>query len=216
MDDLKGHIAKLREDFVKGNLSEKDVQKHPFAQFKLWLDEAVEAKVPEVQAMNLATVSHDGKPSARIVYLREFDDNQFWFYTNYNSKKAGEIEKNPYAALTFFWPELERQIRIEGRFEKASPFQSDAYFNARPYESKIGAWASQQSKVLKSRAELEEKIAERQKQYGPETIKRPSFWGGYVLTANYYEFWQGRKNRLHDRISYTLENENWIIARLSP
>lgn len=216
MDELKNHITKLREDFTKGTLSEADVTTDPFLQFSLWLQQAVDAKIPEVQAMNLATVSERGKPSSRIVYLREFNTNSFSFYTNYNSKKALELEKNPWASLTFFWPELERQIRIEGSVVKATANQSDNYFDARPYESKIGAWASEQSKTLFSRTELELKIEELKNKFSPETIKRPDFWGGFILHANYYEFWQGRKSRLHDRISYISKNNSWVISRLAP
>jgi len=216
MDDLEKHIANLREDFTKDSLSESDVHKTPFNQFKLWLQQAVDARVNEAQAMNLATVSEELKPSARTVYLREFEADCFWFYTNYNSKKAQELRHNPNAALTFFWPEMERQIRIEGRVEKASAAQSDAYYNARPYESKIGALASRQSQQLPSRKELEQKITELKVEFSPETITRPDFWGGLVLKANYYEFWQGRKNRLHDRICYELVNGDWRILRIAP
>lgn len=216
MDDLRNHIIKLREDFTKGTLNETDVAAEPFIQFSIWLQQAVESKIPEVQAMNLATVSENGRPSSRIVYLREFENNHFSFYTNYNSRKGKEIQKNPNAALTFFWPELERQIRIEGKVEKASSEQSDAYFNNRPYDSKIGAWASEQSNTLSSRKELERRLDDLKARFSPETIKRPEFWGGFILKANYYEFWQGRKNRLHDRICYELKNEKWSIERLSP
>lgn len=216
MDGLEKHIQILREDFMKGTLSESDVDQDPALQFKLWLQQAVDAKVMEVQAMNLATVSQDGKPSARIVYLREFENSRFWFYTNYNSRKSQELAQNGSAALTFFWPELERQVRIEGIIEKADAAKSDAYYNTRPYESKIGAWASAQSHRLASRAELEAKAEELKQRYSPGTIERPPFWGGYVLSAGYYEFWQGRKNRLHDRISYTVENNGWNSSRLSP
>jgi len=216
MDDLKNHITSLREDFIKATLSEADVSTDPFNQFTLWLKQAVDSQVPEVQAMHLSTVSQNGKPSARIVYLREFGNNSYSFYTNYNSKKAQDLEKNPNASLTFFWPEMERQIRIEGRIEKASALQSDAYYNSRPYDSKVGAWASDQSHELFSRGELELKIEEIKKRYSPETIKRPDFWGGLILKADYYEFWQGRKSRLHDRICYGLKNNEWKIYRLSP
>lgn len=216
MEDLKNHITKLREDFIKGILSEADVSTDPLNQFNVWLQQAVDSNISEVQAMNLSTVSENGRPSSRIVYLREFDETGFSFYTNYNSKKATELQQNPHASLTFFWPELERQIRIEGKVEKAGTAQSDAYYNARPYDSKIGAWASNQSHSIFSRGDLELKIEELKKQYSPETIKRPGFWGGFVLKAEYYEFWQGRKSRLHDRIIYTLENNNWKISRLAP
>lgn len=216
MDDLSSHINRLREDFSHGSLDERDANADPFAQFRFWLQQAVEARIPEVQAMTLGTVSAEGKPSSRIVYLREFDKNRFWFYTNYNSRKAVELEKNPNACLTFFWKEIERQIRIEGTVRKATPEESDSYYNARPYESKIGAWASNQSHQLSSRKELEQKVEELKKNFSPENIKRPDFWGGLVLEADHYEFWQGRLSRLHDRISYTLKNGQWQIARLSP
>lgn len=216
MEDLKNHITKLREDFTKGTLSEADVSTDPLNQFNIWLQQAVNSQVPEVHAMNLSTVSEKGRPSSRIVYLREFDETGFSFYTNYTSKKGTELQKNPYASLAFFWPELERQIRIEGKVEKASAAQSDAYYNARPYDSKIGAWASDQSHSIFSRGDLEINIEGLKKQYDPETIKRPDFWGGYILKAEYYEFWQGRKSRLHDRIIYSLENNTWKISRLAP
>lgn len=216
MDDLKDHINKLREDFTKGTLNETDVNKDPSIQFELWLQQAVESKINEVQAVHLSTVSLDGKPSSRIVYFREFQNNNYSFYTNYNSKKAQQLFKNPNAAFTFFWPDLERQVRMEGVVVKASAAQSDFYFNQRPYESKIGAWASEQSHLLSSREELEKKVEELKKQYTPETIKRPEFWGGLILKVNYYEFWQGRKSRLHDRICYELKAGSWKITRLAP
>lgn len=216
MDGLEKHIQVLREDFMKGTLSESDIEREPALQFKNWLQQAVDANVNEAQAMNLATVSLEGKPSARIVYLREFEKDHFWFYTNYESRKGEQLDHNPHAAITFFWPELERQVRIEGIITKATKEQSDAYYNSRPYESKIGAWASHQSHRLASRKELEEKVEELKNSFHPDTIKRPGFWGGFVLTANYYEFWQGRKSRLHDRISYTFENNSWRTSRLAP
>ncbi|MBA3683237.1 MAG: pyridoxamine 5'-phosphate oxidase [Bacteroidetes bacterium] len=216
MDDLHKHISKLREDFTNGTLNESDVNEDPFAQFEKWLQQAVDSKIHEVQAMHLSSVSLENKPSSRIVYLREFEKNTFSFYTNYNSKKAQELLKNPNAAITFFWPDLERQIRIEGTIEKTSVAQSDNYFNQRPYESKIGAWASEQSYLLSSRKELEQKVEQLKKQYKPETITRPEFWGGLILKANYYEFWQGRKSRLHDRICYEQENNIWKIKRIAP
>ena len=216
MDDLKKHIQVLREDFMKGTLSESEIDRQPALQFRHWLKQAVDGQLIEVQAMNLATVSPEGKPSARMVYLREFEHDQYWFYTNYGSKKGQQLDENPHAALTFFWPELERQIRIEGTIEKADAAKSDAYYNARPYESKIGAWASHQSHVLRSRDELDQKVSELKAAYGPENIARPSFWGGFVLKANYYEFWQGRKSRLHDRICYTLDNMDLHISRIAP
>lgn len=216
MDELRTQIIKLREDFTKGTLSENDVNQNPALQFEKWLSQAVESKIPEVQAMTLATVSPDGKPASRIVYLREFEHNQYWFYGNYNSKKAKHMEHNPNISLSFFWPELERQIRIEGAVIKCHPSSSDNYYNNRPYESKIGSWASNQSGEISSREELINKVEELKKQFTPENIKRPDFWGGWILQATYYEFWQGRKSRLHDRIIYSLENNVWKIKRLAP
>jgi pyridoxamine 5'-phosphate oxidase len=216
MDDLREHIHKLREDFSKGTLDEKDVSQAPSEQFDLWMRQAVEAQVREVQAMNLCTVSAEGRPSSRIVYLREFTEDSYCFYCNYNSRKATELENNPQAAITFFWPQLERQIRIEGKVTKAPASQSDNYFDQRPFESRVGAWASAQSSVIATREELEKNVEELKKKFTPETIRRPLFWGGLILTADYYEFWQGRKSRLHDRIAFNRTNSGWNISRLAP
>lgn len=202
---------------MKGELFENDIHKTPHLQFEQWMKEAIEAKVNEVQAFNIATVDEEGKPSARIVYLREFGDNVFYFYTNYNSRKANNIASNPHVCFTFFWPELERQIRIEGIISrKAEDKKSNDYFNARPHDSKIGAWSSPQSQVIKGREELYEKINNTKIKFDGQEIPRPDFWGGYVVKANYYEFWQGRKNRLHDRIVYKQNEDNWLIERLAP
>lgn len=216
MSEVNMHISQLREDFLKGTLSEQDVNIFPDLQFEKWMKEAIEAHTLEVQACTLSTVTKDNKPSSRIIYLREFANNEFYFYTNFNSRKGQDIESNNNVCLTFFWPELERQIRIEGIVIKASEEKSDAYFNARPRESKIGAWSSPQSKKLINRSVLEEILQTTAEILKDKEIKRPDFWGGYVIKANYYEFWQGRKNRLHDRICYTLENQNWKIERLAP
>ncbi|MBK6985195.1 MAG: pyridoxamine 5'-phosphate oxidase [Bacteroidetes bacterium] len=217
MSHVNQHISQLREDFMKGELSETNLNKTPDLQFEQWMQDAIDAKVNEVAACNLATVDKNNKPSARIIYLREFSNNKFYFYTNYDSRKAAEIANNPNVCLTFFWPELERQVRIEGVIsKKAEAEKSDAYFNARPQDSKIGAWSSPQSKVLKDREELNTFIENNKTKYKDQEIPRPDFWGGYIIKANYYEFWQGRKNRLHDRIAFTLENGNWKIERLAP
>jgi pyridoxamine 5'-phosphate oxidase len=217
MDNVRKHIAQLREDFIKGELNEKDIAPNPFQQFEKWMKEAVEANVLETQAMQLATVNRQGFPSSRTVYLREYNNHQFIFYTNFESRKGNELAENNRAACLFFWPELERQIRIEGSIKKASDKVSDAYFNARPRESQISAWASPQSQLLKSRGELEERIAMLEKQFEGKPIPRPDFWGGYVLTAHYYEFWQGRKSRRHDRLVYEQDAQyNWQIQRLAP
>lgn len=217
MSKVNQHISMLREDFNKGELLEANLCSTPDLQFEQWMKEAIDAEVNEVQACNLATVDEHHKPSARIVYLREFFDNEFYFYTNYNSKKANDIAKNPNVCLTFFWPELERQIRIEGVISgMASADKSDAYFNARPLDSKIGAWSSPQSSVLKGREELNEFVLDNKEKYQNSEIPRPAFWGGYIIKANYYEFWQGRKNRLHDRIAFNFTNNHWQIDRLAP
>jgi pyridoxamine 5'-phosphate oxidase len=217
MSQVNQHISQLREDFMKGELSETNLCKTPDLQFEKWMKEAIDASVNEVHACNLATVNSNNKPSARIIYLREFSDNEFYFYTNYDSRKAIDISKNPNVCLTFFWPELERQIRIEGIIiKKAETEKSDSYFNARPLDSKIGAWSSPQSHVLKNREELNSFIENNKEKFKNKEIPRPDFWGGYIIKASYYEFWQGRKNRLHDRIAFSLENNNWKIERLAP
>jgi pyridoxamine 5'-phosphate oxidase len=216
MEPLSEHIRHLREDFTKGQLHERDLQPNPFLQFKTWMSQALASEISEVQAMTLSTVRADTRPESRIVYLREFDEQGYCFYTNYNSSKGKNLAQNPNVSLNFFWKELERQVRIEGSVEKVSAEQSDSYFNARPYDSKIGAWASAQSSKLNSREELEEKISNLKKQFTVDTIKRPEFWGGYRVVATRYEFWQGRQSRLHDRFAYELQLGNWKIDRLSP
>ena len=215
MLNINDHISKLREDFMKGTLSEGDVFSDPFEQFEKWLKHAAEAEIPELQAMMLST-SAENRPSSRIVYLRKLHNSKFWFYGNYNSRKGKDLEKNPNACLTFFWPDLQRQIRIEGIVKKATIDNSDNYFNDRPFESKLGAWASDQSSPLSSRKELEDKLATLRKEFEGKEIQRPEFWGGWVLSAHYYEFWQGRQSRLHDRISYKMLNNSWAISRLAP
>jgi pyridoxamine 5'-phosphate oxidase len=216
MSEVSQHISQLREDFTKGILIETDVNTLPDLQFELWMQQAIAADVKEVQACNVCTVNAQCKPSARMVYLREFFKNEFYFYTNYNSRKAADITSNDNVCLTFFWPELERQIRIEGKIVLAPEEKSDDYFNNRPRESQIGAWSSPQSKKIFNRQVLDELVLTTTTILENKAIIRPDFWGGYVIHANYYEFWQGRKNRLHDRICYTLENANWKIERLAP
>lgn len=216
MSSLREEIKKLREDFVKGKLSEKDIKKDPFVQFEKWLGEAVKAKVAEVQAATLSTVSKDGKPSSRIVYLREFEEGKFWIYGNYNSRKAKQMAANPHVSLNFFWPDLQRQIRIEGKVTKCSAAYSDNYFYNRPYESKLGAWASDQSSEIKNRSELEAAVEKFRMKFKDKEIPRPAFWGGWILTAGYYEFWQGRKSRLHDRIAFKKVKGKWKLIRLAP
>jgi len=215
MSQASNHINQLRDNFSKGSLHEKDVKIDPSLQFEVWINHAVEAEIDELQAMTLSTIM-DNKPSSRIVYLRKFHNHKFWFYGNYNSKKGKSMEANPNICINFFWPDLQRQIRIEGTVKKASADNSDNYFDSRPEDSKIGAWASAQSEELNSRKELESNVKALQKKFKGKEIPRPDNWGGWVLKANFYEFWQGRDNRLHDRITYQLKGKKWEIIRLAP
>src|SRR6218665_269776 len=216
MDNLKEYINSLRHDFSMQTLNEDDVNKNPVQQFEKWFKEAVDAKVNEPNAMALSTVSADHKPSTRIVLMRNFDNNGFVLYTNYTSRKGEEILQNNNAALLFFWPELERQVRIEGVLSKQSAEESDLYFNSRPRESKLGAWTSAQSKVIASRKVLDDAYAALSGKYPGDDVPRPPYWGGYVLQPSAIEFWQGRPSRLHDRMLYTKEGNDWRIERLAP
>ena len=210
-------IAEIRKDYLKSSLSEDDVAIEPFAQFSKWWEEAINAHIEEVNAMTLATSTTDGIPSARIVLLKGFDENGFVFFTNYKSRKGREIEENPNVALLFFWKELERQVRISGRVEKVSAEESDAYFQSRPEGSRLGAWASPQSKAINNRQVIEEQLAAYQQTYHLQPIPRPPHWGGYRVVPDTIEFWQGRSSRLHDRIQYKLDSVGiWEISRLAP
>lgn len=215
MEDLKSYINTLRHDFTRQTLDKKDVNANPILQFEKWFKEAVEAKVNEPNAMSVSTVSADGRPSSRIILLRNFDEKGFIFYTNYNSRKGEDISKNPHAALLFFWPELERQVRIEGTLSKQTAEESDRYFDSRPRESKLGAWTSEQSKTIENRSILDRAYVENANKF-PGEVPRPPFWGGYVLNPTSLEFWQGRASRLHDRILYKQKRNEWMIERLSP
>ena len=210
-------IAALRENYTKGSLDVQDVANTPIEQFQMWFDEAIASQLLEPNALLLSTVSSDGKPSARIVLLKGLD-NGFKFYTNYLSRKGTELIENPNACITFFWAELERQVRIEGIIEKVSAEESDEYFESRPKGSQIGAWVSNQSLVISNREILEEREKHLIEKFGDKSIPRPPHWGGYRLVPTYIEFWQGRPSRLHDRVSYTQVEENgtWKIERLSP
>ena len=208
-------IADIRSDYALKRLDETDVDADPFKQFHAWLAEALGAQVPEPTAMTLATVDEEGNPSARIMLLKALDERGFVFYTNYESRKGHELAARPRAALTFFWMELQRQVRIEGRVEKVSAAESDEYFAIRPLGSRIGAWASTQSAVIASRPWLEARVKAAEAQYG-ESPPRPPHWGGFRVIPDWLEFWQGRQSRLHDRIAYTREASGWVVSRLSP
>jgi pyridoxamine 5'-phosphate oxidase len=208
-------IEQLRHKYVKEGLSEKNIPENPFKLFSGWFNEAQELGLLSANAMMLATASPDGKPSARIVLLKSFDENGFVFYTNYKSRKAGELEKNPYAALLLFWEELRHQVRIEGKVVKISKEESEKYFQTRPYESRLSAWASAQSSVIPDRETLEKKLQEYKKNFAG-SVPLPDFWGGYCLEPDSIEFWQGRENRLHDRLKYTRAGKGWKMERLAP
>ena len=211
------NIAAIRRDYQMQSLLEKDVDSNPFNQFNAWWDDVLKSELDEVNAMTLATASSTGIPSARIVLLKSVSEQGFVFFTNYNSNKGKELEENPNACLVFFWKELERQIRITGKVKKVSAAESDEYFLSRPEGSRIGAWASPQSQVIASREIIEENTAKYEAEFAAGNIIRPPHWGGYIVMPEAFEFWQGRPNRLHDRIQYSLQKEgNWKIERLAP
>jgi len=214
---MHNNIADIRRDYSHKSLSENNVDANAIKQFEKWWHEAVNSKIDEVNAMTLATASLDALPSARIVLLKEVNEKGFVFFTNYESYKAQQLAENPKACLVFFWKELERQVRITGLIEKISGKQSDEYFRSRPESSRIGAWASPQSRVIEDRDWLDEKFNELVNKMEGTAIPRPPHWGGYIVKPVVIEFWQGRPSRLHDRIQYTLEeNGGWKIERLAP
>jgi len=216
MENTSNTISQIREEFIKGSLSENEVESLPDLQFNKWMQQGIDAKITEVQAFNLCTVSAENNPSNRIVYLREFGNNKFYLHTNYQSKKGIDIAHNNNVSACFFYPELERQIRIEGTITFAEKEKCDSYFNSRPRESQIGAWSSPQRIIINTRNELENILDSNTSKFSNQVIQRPDFWGGYIINANYYEFWQGRRSRLHDRICYELKNNKWEIYRIAP
>jgi len=209
-------LAGLRTEYKRASLDEREVAADPFAQFGRWFAEAQSAQVPEPNAMSLCTVDAQGRPSARIVLLKEADARGLVFYTNHDSRKGRELDAQPVAALLFFWAELERQVRIEGIVEVVDAEAADAYFRMRPRNSRIGAWASPQSQTLPDRPALEQRFADADRRFPGDDVPRPPRWGGYRVVPSSFEFWQGRPSRLHDRIAYSQETSGWRIRRLAP
>lgn len=208
-------IADIRKDYQLKSLSELEVNSNPFSQFSSWWDDAVQSEIDEVNAMTLSTITNEGRPSSRIVLLKGFDAKGFIFFSNYNSSKAQQISSNSHVSLLFFWKELERQIRIDGVCSKVSAEESDAYFHSRPIGSRLGAWASPQSEKIKDREVLVQRLASVTQEFGLD-VPRPPHWGGYHVVPTRIEFWQGRSNRLHDRILYEEQGLSWQISRLAP
>lgn len=210
-------IADLRRSYTQAGLSEEDVAVDPIEQFGHWFQDALDRGALEPNAMTLATATKDGRPSARVVLLKGFDERGFVFYTNYGSRKSGELTENPWAALVFHWTELARQVRITGTVSRVSTEESDAYFQSRPLGSRLGAWASQQSQIVAGRHILEQRLSELEAEYADGQVPLPEFWGGFRVQPDSMEFWQGRPNRLHDRLRYSLQPDgSWLIERLSP
>lgn len=216
MEDLRNYLNQIRRDFADKSLEEKSVKENPLLQFSTWFEEAVNAQILDPYAMLISTVDETGQPHTRVVYLRNISEEGMIFYTNYNSQKGKNISASNKIAITFFWVELERQIRIEGMVKKVSEELSDKYFAARPRESQLGAWASNQSETIKNRAELEENLKLYTEKFKNSDVPRPPHWGGYIVEPTKFEFWQGRPSRLHDRLIYAKNNNDWIISRVAP
>lgn len=209
-------LSDIRKVYQKQSLLEGSVDSNPLDQFKVWWGEVIQSGIDEPNAMNLSTCSIEGKPSSRIVLLKEVNENGFIFFTNYNSRKGKEMEQNNFVSILFFWKELERQVRVEGKVEKIPAGKSDAYFASRPRESQVGAWSSPQSTVIEDRSVLEKNEKQYADQFQNQNIERPQHWGGYLVIPQQIEFWQGRPGRLHDRLRYSLREKQWIIERLAP
>lgn len=210
------NLRQMRQEYAAGSLNENEMASDPIQEFEQWMDAAINAGLSEPNAMIIATATPDGKPSARVVLLKEFNQEGFVFFTNYNSRKGKELKQNPSAAILFDWHDIERQVRIEGMVEKISEEASDEYFNSRPESAKIGAWASPQSRIIKDRDELEKLQEEIEDQFDDLPVHRPSHWGGYLVRPTSIEFWQGRPNRMHDRIVYYKTEDGWTMHRLAP
>ncbi len=210
-------VPDLRKEYIRGGLKEDDAHPDPIEQFRKWFEEALAANLHEPNAMTLATTSSDGRPSARVVLLKGYDERGFVFYTNHEGRKGRELEENPYCALVFYWGELERQVRVEGRASRVSAEESDEYYWSRPRGSRLSAWASKQSRPIAGRDALEERLRELEDEYEGREVPRPPFWGGYRVEPEAIEFWQGRENRLHDRIVYRrVSGGGWETQRLQP
>ena len=211
------HISNIRKDYSKLKLDIDTISRDPLTQFEKWFQEALDSGIPEPNALTLSTVSEDGRPSGRIVLLKGVEKGKFVFYSNYQSQKGKELDKNPACSLTFFWAELERQVRIEGIASHAASASSEKYFQSRPRESQVGAWASPQSAIISNREILEERVKKIQEKFkGLEKLPKPKQWGGFEVEPLKIEFWQGRPNRLHDRIVFTKVDDAWKIHRLAP
>ena len=215
-DDADDHIRNRRISYERGELDTGSAARDPFEQFRGWLEQALHANgIVEPNAMSVATVGANGRPSSRVVLLRQWDARGFVFFTNYDSRKGADLDANPFAALLFWWGGLERQVRIEGTVERVLDVESDAYFATRPRGHRLSAWASQQSAVVSDRDMLHRAMADQEARF-PDDVPRPPFWGGYRVVPDRFEFWQGRPNRVHDRVAYERGENGWTIARLSP